>query len=215
MRYDLYSMTYGEDAIMNIHVELRMGEEDNRLTVWTTCDLFEPAASEPSTDLRKTLDRLSDSHAPLRLYTPPGDIPWAITTFLSRTDPKTFIRTLLDMGQCNKVPDAPTNLDHVDGIVNDVEVGTRKAAHKLMSLASLKTPDAHTGRTPMILTLFRTMRTPMTPRDMIVFWAGSAIKYPLEDLLSLSLTTNDLVLIKLTIGQLVEDPIKVSWKPPA
>lgn len=57
----------------------------------------------------------------------------------------------------------------------------------------------------------------MTPRDRITFWAGSTIILygSLEDLLSLHLTTNDLVLVKLTVARLAEDPIKVSWKPPA
>ncbi len=211
MRYGLYSLRCG-DATMDIYVELCMGDEDGRLTMWTTCDLFEPTTSEPSSDLRKTLARISDSHTPPDLHTPLYDTHWAITTFLSHIDPKTFIRALLNIDQRNKTPETPKNLDRVDRILSDLEVGTRGAAHKLMTLRSLKNPSTHTGRTTTKTPILsRIMKTPMTPRDRITFWAGSAIKYSLEDLLSLHLTTNDLVLVKLTVARLAEDPIVIPW----
>lgn len=187
-------------AHLNVYVEIRVGP-----TLMTVASFTEPATN-PSPALRETLAKISESHTSL---TRSGDT-WTTTEYLSRSHPAAFIKHVID---AHRPEDAESILRDVEegSIMRDVEQGMMTALHDLMTFRNVQGLRRGKGwHTPLSILLMIMMEDATTPMDKIIFWVSIAVMYPLEDLLSLRLTTDDLTSLEKAIDYLADHPITPS-----
>ncbi len=194
-----------QNATSLIRVGINLLAEGDRFLLRTSCDLID-FVYDPQPDLLEILTRVSDGHLPPKIN---EYGTWETTTFLSNDHPETFTRNLLRLMPSVKVLSPP----NINPTIETITEGVMRAPHTLMSLMSLRslTTRYKMRRTFMTSPLSQSFKEALqkTSMDVVDFWIYAAVKYDLEDLLSLRSTEG----VDMTIEYLATmTPLRIAWE---